>query len=255
MTRRAVGVLVIAALAAFPLHAQFGRRGRGDFEGRVMPNVPYDGRFTFARIRYDRWYTDQHITNEGPGWMHDYPWAEQNLMAIMKEVTILRPYMDGGNIFRLDDPNLMKYPVAYLSEPGWWELSESEITGLRNYLSKGGFLIIDDFQNNALYNWARMETDFRRALPELVWRRIEPTHPVFDTFFGIVEPEKVLQDPIQFYGLFEDNDPAKRLLVVTNFMADLGENWQFSGQGFYPIDVTNEAYKLGVNYLIYGLTR
>lgn len=255
MKRRVCALLALAALAAFPLHAQFGRRWGGDYESRVMPNVPYDGRFTFARIRYDRWYTDRHFTNEGPGWMHDYPWAEQNLMSIMREVTILRPYMDGGNIFRLDDPELMKYPVAYLSEPGWWEFSEAELAGLRSYLSKGGFLIIDDFQNNAMYNWARMEEDFRRALPDLVWMRIEPTHAVFDTFFGIVEPEKVLQDPIQFYGLFEDNDPNKRLLVVANFLADLGENWQFSGQGFYPIDVTNEAYKLGVNYLIYGLTR
>ena len=252
MKTRVVALLALAALAAIPLHAQFGRRGRGDFESRIMPNVPYDGRFTFARIRYAGFGG---LGPEGPGWMHDYPWAEQNLMSIMKEVTILRPYMEGGNVFTTDDPELMKFPVAYLSEPGYWEMSEAERTGLRNYLLKGGFLVIDDFQIEAMYAWMNLEEQFRRVFPDLVWMRIEPTHAVFDTFFGIVEPEKVLQDPIQFFGLFEDNDPNKRLLVVANFMADLGENWQFSGQGFYPIDVTNEAYKLGVNYLIYGLTR
>ena len=253
MKRRVVAVLVLAGLAAFPLHAQFGRRGRGgDFESRIMPNVPYDGRFTFARIRYAGFGG---MTAEGPGWMHDYPWAEQNLMSIMREVTVLRPYMEGGNVFTTDDPELMKFPVAYLSEPGYWEMSEAEVVGLRNYLMKGGFLVIDDFQNQAMYAWMNLEEQFRRALPDLVWMRIEPTHAVFDTFFGIVEAEKILQDPIQFFGLFEDNDPNKRLLVVANFLADLGENWQYSGQGFYPIDVTNEAYKLGVNYLIYGLTR
>ena len=30
--------------------------------------------------------------------------------------------------------------------------------------------------------------------------------------------------------------------------------WEFSATGFRPIDESNEAYKLGVNYIIYGLT-
>jgi len=110
-------------------------------------NAPYDGRFTFARIKY-RGYA--HFTDEGPGWSHDYPRSDVHLMKIMREVTALRPFVQrgeivGGNIFALDDPELMKYPVAYFSEPGGWQPNDKEVAGFRNYLLKGGFVIFDDF--------------------------------------------------------------------------------------------------------------
>jgi hypothetical protein len=55
-------------------------------------------------------------------------------------------------------------------------------------------------------------------------------------------------------GLFEDNDPHKRLMIMANFNTDISNWWEFAGQGLRPIDQSNEAYKLGVNYLVYGLT-
>ena len=42
--------------------------------------------------------------------------------------------------------------------------------------------------------------------------------------------------------------------IVANFDNDVPEYWEWSGQGLYAFDASNEAYKLGVNYLIYGLT-
>ena len=60
--------------------------------------------------------------------------------------------------------------------------------------------------------------------------------------------------PPAWYGVFEDNDPAKRLLLVANDNNDLGEYWEFSDTGWVPIDLSNEAYKFGVNYIIYGMT-
>ena len=57
-----------------------------------------------------------------------------------------------------------------------------------------------------------------------------------------------------FRGLFEDNDPTKRLMVMVNFNTDISNYWEFSAEGFKPIDESNQAYKLGVNYIIYGMT-
>ena len=54
--------------------------------------------------------------------------------------------------------------------------------------------------------------------------------------------------------MFEDNDPAKRLQLVANYNNDLGEYWEFSDTGWVPIDLSNEAYKFGVNYIVYGMT-
>jgi hypothetical protein len=169
MRRRSLTAIVTAALVAVgalgdarltaPLEAQ-----------RYMhfePNVPYDGRFTFVRVKYVvRWRS---------GWEFDYPAMERNFMKLADELTTLHPHVDGSNIHTFDDPALLRYPIAYLSEPGGWYLDDRETEGLRNYLAKGGFLWVDDFM-------------------------------------------------------------------------------EWSGQGWFPVNVTNDAYKIAVDYIIYGLT-
>ena len=57
-----------------------------------------------------------------------------------------------------------------------------------------------------------------------------------------------------FYGMFEDNDPEKRLLFIVNYDTDIGDYWEWSDMDYVPIDLSNEAYKLGINYIIYSMT-
>ena len=57
-----------------------------------------------------------------------------------------------------------------------------------------------------------------------------------------------------YLGMFEENDRAGRLMVIANYNQDHMEYWEFSDYGYYPIDLSNEAYKFGVNYVVYGLT-
>jgi hypothetical protein len=59
----------------------------------------------------------------------------------------------------------------------------------------------------------------------------------------------------EFFGIFEDNDPAKRLMVVVNYNNDIGDYMEWSGAGWFPVNLTNDAYKLAVNYILYGMTR
>jgi hypothetical protein len=160
----------------------------------------------------------------------------------------------------MDDPELFKHPVAYLSEPGYWFPSESEATGLRNYLLKGGFLIVDDFHFEN--EWTVFERAMRRVLPDAAIERLTVDHAIFNTFFAI----KTLDVPYpgelgrrglmgEFYGIHEQNDPRKRLMVVINYNMDIGDYMEHSATGMYLVDPTNEAYKFGINYLIYGLSR
>jgi hypothetical protein len=55
-------------------------------------------------------------------------------------------------------------------------------------------------------------------------------------------------------ALFEDNDRSKRMLAIANYQNDLSEFWEFSEQGRYLVSDSNEAYKVGVNQFIYGIT-
>jgi hypothetical protein len=222
------------------------RFGRGRGIG-LEPNVPYDGRFTFARIRYTVYGRS--------GWEFDYPAMERNLMSMMKEITALRPHVRGSNIHTLDDPELLKYPVAYLSEPGYWIPSDSEIHGLRTYLAKGGFLIVDDFMRG---EWHNFEEQILRVLPGARIERLQVGHPVFDSFFRIESLDMSYPHnaflKAEFFGIHEDNDSSKRLLVVINYNNDIGDYMEWSGEGWWPVNITNEAYKLAINYIVYGLT-
>ena len=53
----------------------------------------------------------------------------------------------------------------------------------------------------------------------------------------------------------QDFDPARRLSVVINYNMDIGDYMEHSATGLYAVDPTNEAYKFGINYLMYGMTR
>jgi hypothetical protein len=254
-------VVVVAAAAAFAQRREFGGGGRGGRfpQFRVPPNVPYDGRFAFVRVKYETapggyWWRGQ------PSWSHGYPLAEQNLMKIMNELSFLNAHEE-INTLALDDPELFKYPVAYIIEVSWWTLTDAEAAALRLYLQKGGFLIVDDFKRPGDFGspgWEPFEANMRRVLPGVRFFEMQPTHPIFHAFFEINRLDIIPQaynsgQPI-FRGVFEDNDPQKRLQIIVNYNTDVSQFWEWSGQGLRPIDQTNEAYKLGVNYLVYGLT-
>lgn len=229
--------------------------------GEPLPNVAYDGRFTFVRIRYtplgglEGGFGGRGGGFGDPKWNHDYPRAEVHFAKILSEVSLVRPYLDGGNVLTLDDPALFQYPIAYLTEPGFWSVNQREALGLRSWLAKGGFLIVDDFAGNHWYNF---EEQMRVVLPEARLVRLGVEHPVFDSFFRIASLD--FYHPYyqgfqsEFHGIFEDNDPAKRLMVIVNYNNDIAEYWEWSDTDFAPIELTNEAYKLGVNYVIYAMT-
>lgn len=224
-------------------------------------NSPYDGKVHFVRIMYTpasgRGGSGRGRGRGGrePMWAHDYPRGERNFMKIIDEMTDIRALVDGSNILALDDPRLFQYPIAYIVEVGSWQPTDAEVDGLSNYLRKGGFLIVDDFRDP--WNLSSFMEQMGKVLPGIQFVELDGTHEIFDSFFR-VDPHDVIppygpQTPV-WYGLFEDNDPEKRLMAIVNYDNDISEYWEYSDQGYFPIDLSNEAYKLGVNYLVYALT-
>ena len=257
-------LLTFAVFCCLAITALAQRRGFGGFGGRfipfaIQPNAKYDGRFTFVRVKYETapggyWWRGL------PSWAHGYPLAEQNLMKIMNEVSYLGANDETINTLTLDDPELFKYPVAYIIEVSWWTLSDREAAGLRAYLQKGGFVIVDDFKMPGDFGspgWEPFEANMKRVLPNVRFYDLQATHPIFHSFeiddLEIVPQAYNFGKPI-FRGVYDDNDPAKRLQMIVNYNTDVSQFWEWSGTGLRPIDQTNEAYKLGVNYLVYGVT-
>jgi hypothetical protein len=215
-------------------------------------NTPYDGRFTFVRLRF----TPQGLgMGHTPPWAHDYPRAERNLMRILNEITLLAPRLDGSNVLRLDDPELSRFPFAYLCEPGYWSQTEAEALALRAWLRKGGFLIVDDFRGGEIHNF---RDQLRRVIPGAELIELDVSHPIFHSFFDLQSldfPAPYFRrfEPV-YYGVFEDNDPQGRMLAIVNYNNDIGDYWEFADTGLMPVARSNEAYKLGVNYIVYAMT-
>jgi len=261
MTRRTACVVVAIAGSLMVLAGAatvWAQRGGPRQVAPIEPNTRYDGRFTFIRLRYGPpvAYASQRIP-----WSHDYPTGERNLMRILNEISYLAPHIEETNILALDDPALFKYPLSYLCEPGDWYVTDEEAAHFRAYLLKGGFLIVDDFR---YYHWENFETQMRRILPDVRIFDLDASHQIFHSFFEINSLDEIPNYYDQRYnynngkpmfrGIYEDNDPHKRLMVVIAYNTDISEYWEWSGTGFKPMDESNEAFKVGVNFFMYGLT-
>jgi len=249
-----VVLLVLLTMGVSSALAQRGGYGYRNRREPIQPNPDYDGRFSFVRIRYG---PDYGFVSQGLPWSHDYPTGEQHFMKILNELSYLNAHVDETSILPLDSPDLCKYPVAYMAEPGFLTMTDAEVTAFRGYLLKGGFVIFDDFAERR-GGWDNFEMQMRRVLPEGRFVDLDASNPIFHAFFEIPNLDIVPQyydtgKPI-FRGIYENNDPTKRLLVMVNFNTDISEFWEFSDTGLKPIDESNEAYKLGVNYIIYGMT-
>jgi hypothetical protein len=225
--------------------------------GHYSAPVRYDGRFTLVRLR---WRADLEPARGRLGaeyaWSHDYPRAEQVLSAIVRELTYLDIHDEGNEILTLDDPDLFKYPMALMWQPGYWDLTDREAASLGSYLLKGGFAVFNDFNGPA--QWANFEAQMRRVLPDGRLVRLDGSHQIFSAFFPMNDIGAAVRQTSTarpgYFGIFEDNDPARRLLVVANYDDREHAYREPRGEAPFAFDTSNDAYKLGVNYMIYGLS-
>ena len=222
---------------------------RGFRDVYVEPNSPYNGRFTFARIRYTQGYR--------LAWGVDYPRMERNFLVILSDLSTLRLNKPHTNVYTLDDPGLDKHTVAWLTEPGYWVPTDAEAKGLREWLGRGGFLIVDDFFFEQ--QWGVFERSMRKVLPDVRFVRLDASHPIFNAFFtiknlGEMHHPATTAAVAEYYAVYENNDPKGRMLSIISFNNDIGDYMEWSGGGWYPVNLSNNAYKYATNFLVYGLT-
>lgn len=259
LVRRVLSVALLAIVAAAVTAAQVDPlssrdRGRRPPVSSGQPGGAYDGRFTFVRLR---WQPGGRFRGFwGSAWNHDYPRAEEHLAQIIRELTLIDARIQEHRLMTLDDPALFHYPIAFMWEPGFWTITKREAEAFRAYLLKGGFAVFEDFDGPS--QWANFVVQMREVLPDARFVKLEQSHPIFSTFFTIHDIDSIVhpmtgQRP-SYYGVYEQNDPTKRLMVIANFDNDVPEYWEWSGEGLFPFSTSNEAYKLGVNYAVYGMT-
>src|ERR1043165_7829428 len=100
---------------------------------------------------------------QGLGWSMDSPGADCKYMGGIHRLTGLSVYTN-PNMIRITDPDLFRYPYAYIVEPGGRALTDTEVLILREYLNRGGFIHADDFWGlEELGNFAEQ---MKRVIPD-----------------------------------------------------------------------------------------
>jgi hypothetical protein len=240
-------LLAASGTANKPFHYEDDRLGERKDES---------DKFKFVRVKIAPMYPGAFLGDRGEMWSHDYPEAGLHFSKIVSELSKLQVVLDEDEfIFSFADPNIMKYPFAYMCEVGYMQLNDEEIKGMREYLLRGGFLLVDDFRSQR--QMQNFQYYLRQAFPEPEYQMkpLDITHPIFNCFFSIktLDVRTAYREPgkPEFLGI---EDKHGRLMMIINYNNDVSDWWQWSNDPFQPIDDTNSAYKFGVNYAFYALT-
>ncbi len=222
--------------------------------------------FTFVRIKYHSGGPNFRLRNpfgsRMPFWAVDYPFADENLMEILKKETAL-PIAEQAVALSLTDSEYFGYPFAYVLEVGYMELTQTEADSLREWLLRGGFLMVDDFHGP--YEWQHFVQQMKMVFPDRPIVDIPMDHPVFHCYYDF---DKLIQVPglgswlrgvtyekggitPHCMGIFDDQE---RLMVLIMRNMDLGDGWEHATDARYPPEYSVVAFKMGINFIIYALT-
>ena len=214
--------------------------------------------YTFARLIYS-----------SPGWRQmwttDYPKADhQFLQGLRGWGKSLLGISAQPISISMHDPHIYDYPFIYAVEPGFMELSESDAAALREYLQRGGFLMLDDFWGE--YEWQNVQNQMHKIFPEYTIKELPLDHPLFHCYFDINEVVQVPNvDNWVYRGRTDEKggiiphyegiiDADGRIVVLIARNTDNGDAWEWIDEPRYALKFGLAAYRLGMNAIVYSMT-
>ena len=250
--------VVLAALCCLLGVALWTNRGAGDSGHDLFLRND----FTFGRVVYQNFGGFYRGFGFGR-WSVDFPSADSNVIRALRATTSLK--INEPQSVELTDPELYDIPFLYILEVGSLQFSPEEVDALREYLLRGGFLLVDDFHGSR--QWAVWESQIRRVFPGRDIEEIPADHPILHCYYDfdaypLVPGIAALWNMNQYErdgalyghrlrGIFDDGG---RLMVLMNWNADLGDGWEHAADPGYPREYSVTAYRLAVNFAIYAMT-
>ena len=253
--RLIVAVVTLCSLTSIVL-AQWGVR-RGYYD--PIPDQPLVGEpreWTFARLAYDG-------ARGRSRFAVDYPGAEEHFSQAVERLTRIDVHPE-GHVVSPNSDDLFDYPWLYAVEVGHWSFSEDQAARMREYLLRGGFLMVDDFHGE--YEWLVFMEGMRTIFPDRWVEDVPADDPVYSLPYEIGERLQVPGPGYMTSGMVYERtdgvtphwrgirDGNGRWMVMISHNIDYGEGWEQADNPYYPEPFTGQAYEVAVNYLIYGMT-
>jgi Domain of unknown function (DUF4159) len=244
--------LIASLLAAACVHAQ-GFRGRG-FRGCLWggeDNVPPSTEVVVMRWRFGTNGLIGHC-----GWSHNYPDSEENLNGFVTQTTRVDIERLSYRLIDLGSEEIFDYPFAYISEPGEMDMTEPEVANLREYIERGGFILIDDFDNVYGYDhMANLREQVLRAFPDRHFELLTGDNPIFDLIFRVRDLQTMAPwgsgGELEYWAF---RNSQGEIAIVACLNNDLANFWEWYDTPRYPLAPATEAFRMGVNYLVHALT-
>jgi hypothetical protein len=194
--------------------------------------------FKLARAKY----------SGGGDWYND-PSGEVNLLNYIAQNTNIKV----NPIYEFVDlatDNLFIYPVIFMTGHGSLKLTDAEVQRLRAYLENGGFLYVDDDYG--------FDADFRREIkkvfPEQELTELPYSHGIYSCYYkfpnGLPKIHEHDGKKPQGFGLFQQG----RLCVYYTYETNIGDGWVDPDVHNDPPEKREEAFKMGVNIIVWALT-
>lgn len=221
------------------------------------------GEFHFIRTEYTDLFNARRFRRGW--WMQDWPEADIHFAQGVRRLT--RIDIGEGKHLPLTDDRIFDYPWIYATQVGYWDLSEKETTRLREYLLRGGFLVVDDFWERQ--DWEVFRQSMERTFPDRPIVEIDLDHPMMHVLYDVNERIQIpglrhlrrgpggeivvaaqADDP-HWRAIFDDEG---RVMVAINYNMDVGDAWEHADMPEYPAPMTGLAYRFGINYIIYAMT-
>ncbi len=247
-----LALCLFLCLVGVAASAQFWRRVPEITGGRP------DAEFHMARLAY---YAPGCAGSHGrcnPWWAIDYPEAELHFLPALERMTRIEVAPDSRSV-TLEDDTLFDYPWLFLQQPGrGWVPQGAEVEKLREYLERGGFLVVDDFHGE--YEWTLFADAMSAVLPGRPIVDIPEDDMLFTILFSLERRTQIpgerhlgwgMEGPPHWRGVYDDHG---RLMVAINHNSDMGDAWEHADDAHYPAPMTATAYRFGVNYVVYSMT-
>jgi hypothetical protein len=270
-------LIVVTGMTAIAVSAAQAQRIFSGFYGRMPPKFPtattYDGNFHFCRAMFT---SDR---REKQGWSTDYPGADLNFSVRLAELTKVRVTFtpDGGErvpdavVVQLTDDWLFRCSFVLMEDAGTARFTDAEVERLREYLLKGGFLLVSDYHGS--YGKEQFDEEIGRVLPRNQFPIIDLTPPEHVMWHGMFQVSRLPQmasiqtwrrtgstierwnedaSPPDARGIADDHG---RLMVVMMHNTDLPDPWEREGEDHdYFFQFSPEAYAVGIDILLYAMT-
>ena len=256
-------VPVLLSLLASLAAAQFrGLRQDDDDEIALPGDAGEKTEWAFARLRYSGGAVSDCYRGAWSRWAVDAPKADRQFVQGVRRLSRIHT-RSVEQVVEPDSEELFNWPWIYAVEVGSWNFPGDQAQQMREYLLKGGFLMVDDFHGAC--EWSAFLNGMRQIFPD---RNIEDLDDKDEIFHVLYDLEQRLQIPGINYlrsGRTYQRDGVEprwrairddqgRIMVAICHNMDLGDAWEWADSPYYPERFTSLAYRIGINYIIYSMT-